>query len=208
MWEKILEWWGSVFPMSEVRICSVKLTFKTAWKWGMWHQRAEQEAWNDVRYVSSAYEIGWGVFFLFLRSRFVIQHFLPLTEYKKGENCVEKEKFLLFYSKSNKILAIKYFCSLLLRWGVSFPQITFPSTSWSENPGTVEKVVFRLSLDASSTYNRCEVPPALLALDTWGMAVLTLDKWQQDRPVAWKLWGASAGWVFNSGRAAQGPPQG
>lgn len=47
----------------------------------------------------------------------------------------------------------------------------------------VEKVAFRLSLDASSTYNGCEVPPALLALDTWVTAVSTLTN--DSRTVLW-----------------------
>lgn len=40
----------------------------------------------------------------------------------------------------------------------------------------IEKVVFLLSLDALSTYNRCEAPPALLVLDTWVTAVLALTR--------------------------------
>lgn len=66
------------------------------------------------------------------------------------------------------------FSSVELGGRLTFPKITLPSTSWSENPGTVEEVVSRLSLGTSSTYDRCEVPPALLASDTWVTAVSTL----------------------------------
>lgn len=64
----------------------------------------------------------------------------------------------------------------------------------------VEQVVFRLSLDTSSTYDGCEVPPLVLALDTW-----VSDKQRQDRPGTRQLQGAGAGGVFDEGRAAQGP---
>lgn len=57
------------------------------WKWETLYQRAEQEAWNDVTYAASAYEVLF--FFFFLNSKFVIQHFLLLPEYE-GENSAEK----------------------------------------------------------------------------------------------------------------------
>lgn len=55
-----------------------------------------------------------------------------------------------------------------------FSKITLPSASWSENPGIEDKVLLRHRLGTFFTYNVCEVPAALLALDSWVTAVLAL----------------------------------